>query len=106
TFETSGTGPGLREAVSRTAAGGLVVLIGQSGQPVPLDTRTVVQRQLTLAGSLIYDHPEDFAAAVGSGKPGAGRVLAACYPMEEAEAAFRAARDVPGKTWIRVGSGG
>jgi hypothetical protein len=30
-----------------------------------------------------------------------GRVLRACYPLDEAEQAFRAAREVVGKTWIR-----
>jgi hypothetical protein len=29
-------------------------------------------------------------------------VLRACYPLAEAEQAFRAAREVPGKTWIRL----
>ena len=54
-------------------------------------------------GSLIYDHPGDFAAVTGERNPGAGRVLRACYPMAEAGAAIRAAAEVPGKTWIRVG---
>jgi alcohol dehydrogenase/L-iditol 2-dehydrogenase len=114
-FETSGATGALGEAVDRAAAGALVVMIGQSSQPVPLVTQTVVQRQLTLAGSLIYDHPDDFAgtmkppgpppelpAADHSGAGIAARVLRACYPMAEAETAFRAARAVPGKTWIRL----
>jgi hypothetical protein len=38
------------------------------------------------------------------GLPAAVRraVLRACYPLAEAEHAFRAARKVPGKTWIRL----
>ncbi len=103
-FETSGTGAGLSEAVSRAAPDAVVVLIGQSAQPVPLVTQVVVQRQLTLTGSLIYDHPHDFAEAIADVKPGAGRTLKACYPMEEAEEAFRAAAEISGKTWIKVGS--
>jgi alcohol dehydrogenase/L-iditol 2-dehydrogenase len=102
-FETSGTGAGLDEAIGRAAPGGLVVLIGQSSQPVPVATRTVVQRQLTLLGSLIYEHPGDFAATFAGSSPGAGRVLRASYPMAETPDAFRAARDIPGKTWINVG---
>jgi len=31
-----------------------------------------------------------------------GRVLRACYPLSDAGAAFATAREVPGKTWIRV----
>ena len=101
-FETSGAPEALAEAVDRAARGGLIVLMGLNSQPVPLVTQRIVQRQLTLMGSLIYDHPGDFAAVTGAGNRRAGRVLRACYPMAEAETAFRAAAAVPGKTWIRV----
>jgi alcohol dehydrogenase/L-iditol 2-dehydrogenase len=101
-FETSGAPEALAEAVGRAARGGLVVLMGLNSQPIPIVTQRIVQRQLTLMGSLIYDHPGDFAAVTGARGRGAGRVLQACYPMAEAETAFRAAAEVPGKTWIRV----
>ncbi|MGD0241225.1 MAG: alcohol dehydrogenase catalytic domain-containing protein [Streptosporangiaceae bacterium] len=101
-FETSGAPEALAEAVDRVARGGLVVLMGLNSQPAPIITQRLVQRQLTLMGSLIYDHPRDFAEVTGKHGPGAGRVLRACYPMAEAEAAFRDAGRVPGKTWIRV----
>jgi alcohol dehydrogenase/L-iditol 2-dehydrogenase len=101
-FETSGAPEALAEAVDRAARGGLIVLMGLNSQPVPLVTQRIVQRQLTLMGSLIYDHPGDFAAVTAAGNRQAGRVLRACYPMAEAELAFRAAARVPGKTWIRV----
>ncbi|HEX5299755.1 MAG TPA: alcohol dehydrogenase catalytic domain-containing protein [Streptosporangiaceae bacterium] len=101
-FETSGAPEALAEAVDRAARGGLIVLMGLNSQPVPLVTQRIVQRQLTLMGSLIYDHPGDFAAVTAAGNRQAGRVLRACYPMAEAELAFRAATQVAGKTWIRV----
>jgi L-gulonate 5-dehydrogenase len=101
-FETSGAPEALAEAVDRAARGGLIVLMGLNNQPVPFVTQRIVQRQLTLMGSLIYDHPGDFAAVTAAGNRQAGRVLRACYPMAEAELAFRAAAQVPGKTWIRV----
>jgi alcohol dehydrogenase/L-iditol 2-dehydrogenase len=92
------------EAVARAAPGGLIVLIGQNGQPAELATQAIVQKQLVLMGSLIYDHPGDFTAALSEPDGGrAGTVLRACYPMTEAAEAFRAARGVAGKTWIRVG---
>jgi 2-desacetyl-2-hydroxyethyl bacteriochlorophyllide A dehydrogenase len=100
-FETSGTSAALADAVRRTAAGGTVVLIGLASEPAPLATEVVVRRQLRIQGSLTYDHPQDFAAVVKRNlRP--GRVLRACYPLAEAERAFRAAREVPGKTWIRL----
>lgn len=102
-FETSGAASALADAVARAARGGLIMLIGQSGQPAEIATRTVVQKQLVLMGSLIYDHPDDFASALGNTSTRAGTVLRACYSMAESAAAFRAAREVPGKTWIRVG---
>jgi threonine dehydrogenase-like Zn-dependent dehydrogenase len=99
-FETSGTSAALVSAVQRAAAGGTVVLIGLSSEPAPLATEAVVRRQLRIQGSLTYDHPGDFAAVIRQDlRP--GRVLRACYPLAEAERAFRAAREVPGKTWIR-----
>lgn len=99
-FETSGTSAALNSAVERATAGGTVVLIGLSSEPVPLATEAVVRRQLRIQGSLTYDHPGDFAAVIKrSLRP--GRVLRASYPLDEVERAFRAARKVPGKTWIR-----
>lgn len=99
-FETSGTAAALADAVERAATGGTVVLIGLSSELAPLATETVVRRQLRIQGSLTYDHPDDFAAVLKLGLH-PGRVLRACYPLTEAEQAFRAAREVPGKTWIR-----
>jgi alcohol dehydrogenase/L-iditol 2-dehydrogenase len=101
-FETSGAPEALAEAVGRAARGGLIVLMGLNSRPIPLATQRIVQRQLTLMGSLIYDHPGDFAEVTGEWGKGAGRVLRACYPMADAEEAFRAAAAVPGKTWIRL----
>jgi alcohol dehydrogenase/L-iditol 2-dehydrogenase len=102
-FETSGVPAALPGAVSRAGRGGIVLLIGQSSEPATLVTRTVVQRQLTLRGSLIYDHPDDFAATLAAADGVTpSRVLGACHPLEDAAAAFQAARQVPGKTWIRV----
>ena len=102
-FETSGVPAALGEAVSRAGRGGVLLLIGQNSAPASLVTRTVVQRQLTLRGSLIYDHPDDFAATLAlAGQVTPSRVLSACYPLADAAAAFQAARQVPGKTWIQV----
>jgi threonine dehydrogenase-like Zn-dependent dehydrogenase len=101
-YETSGTAAALADAVSLTAVGGTIVLIGLSGGDIPVDVQRVVRRQLHIQGSLTYDHPGDFADAVTRASPRPGRVLRACYPLEEAAQAFRAAGDVPGKTWITL----
>jgi alcohol dehydrogenase/L-iditol 2-dehydrogenase len=102
-FETSGVPAALPEAVSRAGRGGVLLIIGQNSEPASLVTRTVVQRQLTLRGSLIYDHPDDFATTLArAGQVAPARVLGACYPLADAAAAFQAARQVPGKTWIQL----
>jgi threonine dehydrogenase-like Zn-dependent dehydrogenase len=101
-FETSGAAPALTDATRKADRGATVVLIGL-GEGARVDTGLVVRHQLVLRGSMIYDHPGDFAATLTSAVPSPGRVLRACYPFAEAEAALRAAREVPGKTWIRVG---
>jgi branched-chain amino acid transport system ATP-binding protein len=105
-FETSGTAAALTSAVDRVAVGGTVVLIGLNSLPAPLATETVVRRQLRIQGSLTYDHPGDFAATIKLAGPELrpSRVLRACYPLAETAAAFRAAREAPGKTWISLTS--
>jgi threonine dehydrogenase-like Zn-dependent dehydrogenase len=100
-FETSGAASALTAATGKAARGGTVVLIGL-GRSTRIDTSLVVRHQLMLRGSMIYDHPGDFAATLTSAIPSPGRVLRACYPFAEAKAAMRAAREVPGKTWIQV----
>jgi 2-desacetyl-2-hydroxyethyl bacteriochlorophyllide A dehydrogenase len=107
-FETSGLAAAFAEAVRRTAGGGGIVAIGMGSEPLGLTSQTLVSRQLTVLGSLIYDHPGDFAMTMRADLDGLrpGRVLRACYPLDDAPSAFAAAREVPGKTWIRVGGGG
>jgi threonine dehydrogenase-like Zn-dependent dehydrogenase len=101
-FETSGADAALTEAITRAAPGATVMLIGLGGEATAVNIGLVVRRQLTLRGSLIYDHPGDFVATIESPVRAPGRVLRASYPLERASEAFRAASEVPGKTWIRL----
>ncbi len=101
-FETSGADAALTEAVTRAAPGATVVLIGLGGEATTVNTGLVVRSQLTLRGSLIYDHPGDFASTITGPVDSPGRVLRASYPLERAAEAFQAASEVPGKTWIRL----
>lgn len=63
-FETSGTAQGLETALLRTEKFGRVALIGQTHGPVPVSTRPIVQKELTVQGSVIYNHPADFSQSV------------------------------------------
>jgi threonine dehydrogenase-like Zn-dependent dehydrogenase len=102
-FETSGAADAYAPMLERAAHGAHVVLIGQPSTPVTMRTQLVVRRQLHLHGSLIYDHPGDFAAAVETlaHRPEQlAAVVRAGFTPDEAHTAFAAARDVPGKSWL------
>lgn len=102
-FETSGAADAYGPMLERAGNSAHVVLIGQPADPVALRAQLVVRRQLHLHGSLIYDHPHDFATAVESlaRDPSAlDVVLQAGFAPDDAQTAFAAARDVPGKSWL------
>ncbi|MEU2280697.1 alcohol dehydrogenase catalytic domain-containing protein [Streptomyces sp. NPDC013178] len=102
-FETSGHAPALRPAVDRAAPGATVVLIGLNHARLPLSTDDLVRRQLVLHGSMIYDHPADFATAIAElpqARPGA--VVEAHFPLHQAQQAFAGAAERAGKTWIGI----
>lgn len=102
-FETSGAPEGLLTGLEHLRPGGTAVLVGISGEPLGLPSAALVYRQLTLRGSLIYDHPVDFPDTIQSiatreVRPGA--VLQARYQLGDAAEAFAAVAAVPGKVWI------
>lgn len=104
-FETSGHPAALGPALERAAAGATVTLIGLNAAQLPLTTNDVVRRQLTLRGSMIYDHPGDFATAVAelpAARP--GRVIDAEFQLTDTQEAFAGAAARAGKTWIAIGS--
>lgn len=102
-FETSGAQSAFRPALDAVGPGGQLVLIGQSSADVAITTRELVQRQLTVRGSLIYDHPEDFADAVralADSDPGIASVMQASYSPFDADRAFGEAGEIAGKSWL------
>ena len=104
-FETSGAPDVLAPALRRLAGHGTAVLVGMNGTPIGVSTADLVYRQLTLKGSLIYDHPADFAttvAALEAGRVQPSKVLRRGYEFADAAAAFAAVPAVPGKVWIEM----
>lgn len=102
-FETSGTVPGSRTALESIGKLGRICLIGQTQDPVAFPTRTIVQKEITIQGSVIYNHPTDFASAITDYKSG---VLDPRVGMREPVGPRQAvidigrADDLDGKIWI------
>ncbi|RAY12732.1 L-iditol 2-dehydrogenase [Actinomadura craniellae] len=102
-FDTAGTPAAWETSTRAVATGGTVMVIGMGHEPVGLSTMELARRQLQVRGSLIYDHPDDFAATVAAvvgAAPRLAGLLRPGVPPEEAERAFAEARTAPGKSWI------
>lgn len=92
-------------ALDRAEPGATLLCLGLDSRPLGLTTQTLVRQQLTLQGSLTYDHPGDFEAAIDAivgGRLNPGRIVTDEYPLEDAQAAFDRSGSAAGKTWIRV----
>ncbi|WP_026402842.1 zinc-dependent alcohol dehydrogenase [Actinomadura rifamycini] len=108
-FDTAGVPASWETSARRVATGGTVMVIGMSDEPFGLSTMELTRRQLQVRGSLIYDHPDDFAAtvaAVAGAAPRLAGVLRPGVPPEQAERAFAEARTAPGKSWIDLSGWG
>ncbi|GGV22604.1 putative zinc-type alcohol dehydrogenase-like protein [Actinomadura cremea] len=108
-FDTAGVPASWKTSARRVSTGGTVMVIGMSSEPVGLSTMELTRRQLQVRGSLIYDHPDDFAgtvAAVPGAAPRLAGVLRPGVPPEQAERAFAEARAAPGKSWIDLSAWG
>ena len=106
--DTAGTPSAIELAFARAEVGGTIVELSLEGRPFELTAQSLVRRQITLQGSLTYDHPSDFADSVSrleddSWRPGA--VVTDEFLLDDAQHAFERAPSAPGKTWIRVAAG-
>ena len=85
--------------------GGTLLCLGLDSRPLELSAQTLVRRQLTLRGSLTYDHPADFeevTALIAEGGFSPGRIITDEYGLEDAQLAFEGSGAARGKTWIRI----
>jgi alcohol dehydrogenase/L-iditol 2-dehydrogenase len=105
--DTVGSPGSFETALGHAEVGGTILILGLDGRTLEVTAQTLVRRQLTVRGSLTYDHPDDFQTTVSlvtEGHFGPGRIVGHVYPLEEAQIAFERSWDAVGKTWIRVGS--
>ena len=92
-------------ALGRLEVGGTLLLLGLDNHPWEVSAQTIVRRQAVVRGSLTYDHPADFEAAiriVADEGFGPGRIVSDEYPLADAQAAFDHSPKAAGKTWIRI----
>ena len=105
--DTVGSPSSMAVALDRVEVGGTLLCLGLDSRPLALSAQTLVRHQLTLRGSLTYDHPGDFEAAIATiaeGRLAPGRIVTDEYPLEEAQLAFERSGSARGKTWIRIAS--
>jgi alcohol dehydrogenase/L-iditol 2-dehydrogenase len=103
--DTVGSPASMTVSLARVEVGGTVLLLGLDSRPLEFTAQTLVRRQAVLRGSLTYDHPADFDAAVrhvagGGFRP--GQIVTESYPLDGAQTAFDRSPSASGKTWIRV----
>jgi L-gulonate 5-dehydrogenase len=103
--DSVGSPQSMAVGVEHAEVGGTLLCLGLDSRPLELNAQTLVRHQLTLQGSLTYDHPGDFEAAIALVAEGAfrpGRIVTDEYPLDEAQLAFDGIGSARGKTWIRV----
>ncbi len=103
--DTVGSPASMEAAVAQAAVGGTLLVLGLECRPLGLTAQSLVRGQLTVRGSLTYDHPGDFAAVVADyaeGKIAPGRIVTETYGIDDAQEALEGSGAAPGKTWIRV----
>jgi alcohol dehydrogenase/L-iditol 2-dehydrogenase len=102
--DTVGSPSSMATAIDRVD-GGTLLCLGLDSRPLDLSAQTLVRRQLTLRGSLTYDHPVDFeevTALITEGRFSPGRIITDEYALEDAQLAFEGSGSTRGKTWIRI----
>lgn len=104
-FDSTGTASGGAAAIANAARNARVVVIGVGNDPVPCDTRLLVRRGLTVIGSMIYDHPHDFEAAISfltERRIALSPSLGDRYSLAEVATAFERYPSSVGKTIIQI----
>lgn len=106
-FEAAGSSAALDAALRIAANGGAVVALGLGTNPISIVPLRFVRRGLSLRGSLIYDHPEDFVRTIdfvrhGHVQPSA-HISHIVSLSEAADALQQVASGRPGKTVLDIG---
>lgn len=92
--ETAGTPDAVTYALSLVRPGGRVVLTGLPHEPTSVEFFSVVRREVTITGSMIYqDEFGEALALVASGEVTTTKLVTHRFPLADIAAAFAAHRD-------------
>jgi alcohol dehydrogenase/L-iditol 2-dehydrogenase len=103
--DTVGSPTSMASALDHVDVGGTLLCLGLDPRPAALAAQTLVRRQMTLRGSLTYDHPTDFESTISmvtEGRLTPGRIITDEYTLEDAQLAFERGGSARGKSWIRI----
>ena len=104
-FECSGAAPAIRTAVAVLRPNGRLVQVGIAGEvPVPLNF--IVSKEINLMGTQRFDTEfADAVAMISEGRIDLGPLVTGTFPLDEAEAAFRAAGDRTSAVKVHIAFG-
>ena len=92
--ETAGTPEAVTHALALVRPGGRVVLTGLPHEPTPVAFFSVVRREVTIIGSMIYqDEFPEALRLVSNGQVSTTRLVTHRFPLSDIGAAFTAHRD-------------
>jgi len=97
-FETGGTTATVELALSAAPRGSEVMLLGLSNEPASFVPLNLVRQGINVIGSLIYDHPGDFARAIDLVKNGTvhpSQIITATMPFDAMDRALELASAGP-----------
>jgi threonine dehydrogenase-like Zn-dependent dehydrogenase len=105
-FECTGSAAATTALCADVPRGASVVLLGLSEKPASFTPLDLVRRGISIRGSLIYDHPEDFESVIQSivaGEIHPGQIISKYIPLADLEAGLMAASSGhPGKIVVQI----
>lgn len=105
-FECTGSAAATTALCADVPRGASVVLLGLSEKQASFTPLDLVRRGISIRGSLIYDHPEDFQSVIqliADGQINPGQIISKYIPLADLEAGLIAASSGhPGKIIVQI----
>ncbi|MEK6548089.1 MAG: alcohol dehydrogenase catalytic domain-containing protein [Bacteroidota bacterium] len=105
-FECTGSAAATTSLCADAPRGSSIVLLGLSEKSANFTPLDLVRRGISIRGSLIYDHPDDFESVIQSilaGEINPGQIISKHIPLSDLEAGLIAASSgYPGKIVVQI----